>query len=494
MFVIGNMQIICYNRTENLMLYTRKEMVMINNSNKNQRIAYALVFVLFIFIHLSMINTVSGREIDTFGFTDDEIIRTINNINKVRAVYDLPSLSYNESLNKTSETHNQYMAFNNSFSSIEESGKTYFRGRYPWDRTTFNNYRKPYVFELLNNNISNYTSGLNQLIQNPYARYGILDPLYEDLGMNIYKGYATYLLGGKSRSDQYEVVYPYNQQTDVGTIFTNKYILNPYADVKTNAFVGIPITYTYYEESGIIERFNNLKVSVTNVSTDKEIDTLIITSDQDRNINNTIMILPLKSYNYGTTYQIKITGTMTFDRMIDINGTQTNRKSINYTSTFTTASSSFTSNQQAYITRSQFVEELMKTSSIPKQESLEIIFSDVNINSPNYKYIYTAYINDIILGYENNMYRPNANISREQVYTILIRTYEKEYGTINLLSTERSLRFTDKEKISSYALESLYKAKKIGLITDNAYQFNPSSYITTLEFNNIMEQYKKIIK
>ncbi len=44
------------------------------------------------------------------------------------------------------------------------------------------------------------------------------------------------------------------------------------------------------------------------------------------------------------------------------------------------------------------------------------------------------------------MYRPNANISREQVYTILIRTYEKEYGTINLLSTERSLRFTDKRK------------------------------------------------
>jgi len=180
--------------------------------------------------------------------------------------------------------------------------------------------------------------------------------------------------------------------------------------------------------------------------------------------------------------------------MIEINGVQTNRKAINYTSTFTTASSSFTINQQAYVTRSQFVEELMKTSSIPKKESLEIIFSDVNVNSPNYKYIYTAYINDIILGYENNMYRPNANISREQVYTIIIRTYEKEYGTINLSSSERSIRFTDKDKISNYALESIYKAKKIGLITDNAYQFNPSSYITTLEFNNIMEQYKKIIK
>jgi hypothetical protein len=92
------------------------------------------------------------------------------------------------------------------------------------------------------------------------------------------------------------------------------------------------------------------------------------------------------------------------------------------------------------------------------------------------------------------MYRPNANISREQVYTILIRAYEKEYGTVELLSFEKSISFTDKDKISIYALDSIYKAKKIGLITDNIYQFNPSSYITTLEFNNIMEQYKKIIK
>lgn len=461
---------------------------------KKQIISYVLIFFIFMICNISAVSTVSAREIGTFGFTDDEINRTINQINSVRAIYDLPSLSYNQSLNKTAETHNRYMEFNNSFSSIEESGKTYFRGRYPWDRTTFNNYRKAYVFELLNNNISNYTSGLNQLMQNPYARYGILDPLYEDLGMNIYKGYATYLLGGKSRSDQYEVVYPYNQQTDVGTIFTNKYILNPYADLKMNAFVGIPITYTYYEEKGIIERFNNLKVSVTNISTGKEIETHIVTSDQDRNINNTIMILPLKAYDYGTTYQIKITGTMIFDRMVEINGVTTNRKAINYTSTFTTASSTYTINQQAYITRAQFVEELIKASSIPVQESLEIIFSDINVNSPNYKYIYTAYVNNIILGYENNMYRPGANINREQVYTILIRTYEKEYGEIELSSVDRFLRFTDKEKINTYALESMYKAKKIGLITDNAYQFNPSSYITTLEFNNIMDQYKKIIK
>ena len=468
-------------------------MVMIKYNKKKQIITYVLVLFIFLSNSLGNINTVHGREIDTFGFTDDEINRTINNINKVRALYDLPSLSYNESLNKTAETHNRYMEFNSNFSSIEESGKTYFRGRYPWDRTTFNNYRKPYVFELLNNNISNYTSGLNQLMQNPYARYGILDPLYEDMGMNIYKGYATYLLGGKTRNNQYEVVYPYNLQTDVGTIFTNKYVLNPYADVKTNTFVGIPITYTYYEESGIIERFNNLKVSVTNISTGEEIDTVVITSDQDRNINNTIMILPLKSYEYGTTYRIKINGTMIFDRMIDISGINTNRKAINYTSTFTTASSSFTINQQAYITRAQFVEELMKTSSIPKKESLEIIFSDINVNSPNYKYIYTAYINDIILGYENNMYRPNANINREQVYTIIIRTYEKEFGEINIASNDRSLSFTDQSNISNYALEALYKAKKIGLINDNAYQFNPSSYITTLEFNNIMEKYKKIV-
>ncbi len=60
--------------------------------------------------------------------------------------------------------------------------------------------------------------------------------------------------------------------------------------------------------------------------------------------------------------------------MVEINGVTTNRKAINYTSTFTTASSTYTINQQAYITRAQFVEELIKASSIPVQESLRNYF------------------------------------------------------------------------------------------------------------------------
>ncbi len=459
---------------------------------KRKIMSYILIFLITIVGNISTSTMVDGK--NSVIFTDDEINRTINNINGIRSVYRLPYLAYNQSLNKTSETHNRYMFFNNSFSSIEESGKTYFRGRYPWDRTTFNNYRKPYVFEILNNNVANYTSGLNQLIQNPYARYGILDPLYEDLGMNIYKGYATYLFGGKERKKNYEVVYPYHKQKDVETIFTNKYILNPYSEMSVDGFVGIPITYTYYVENGVVEQFNNLNVQVVNLSTGKKIDTHIVTSDKDRNINNTIMILPLKNYDYGATYQVKISGTMIFDKEVEINGVKTNKKTINVTSNFTTIPNEQTVNQQTYITRARFVEELMKASTIPIQESLEIIFSDINVNSPNYKYIYTAYINNIILGYDNNMYRPNSNISREQMYTVIIRTYEKEYGKINLETEDRNLKYTDKKNISNYAIDSIYKAKKLGLTNDNTYQFNPSSYVTLTEFNSVIDKYKNLNK
>lgn len=424
---------------------------------------------------------------------DDEIVRTIGQLNDLRAIYDLPIFSYNDILNKTAVTHNLYMKYNSSFSSIEETGKLYFRGRYPWDRALYNGYTNKYVYELLNKNIINYYDGLQQLLQNPYSRYSILDPLYIQLGMDKNEDYATFLFGGATRNKNYEIVYPYNKQKNVPYLFSNNFSINPYTQISSEDLkTGIPFTYSVYSSESKIIEYKNVVATIVNIQTNEILKTQIITSVDDRNLTNSIMILPLEPYNLGTTYRVTLNAELVFDRPISFDQeTSITRKSINYSGTFTTNEKTTFDIQDSYLTREQFVIDLMKTSSIPIQESLEIIFPDVKTNSPNYKYIYTSYINKIVIGYNDGLYRPNANITREQAYTILIRHYEKQNGVIELTESDKKLSFSDLDEISTYALEPIYKAKKLGILVDNQYEFLPRTYISINEFQQIMERYNK---
>jgi len=432
--------------------------------------------------------------IDAKSDNDDEVVRTIETINKLRDIYELPLLSYSDVLNKTATTHTRYMDFNNTYSSVEESGKLYYRGRYPWDRASYNGYTNSYIYEVLNQDITTFTSGLNQLMQNPYSRYGILDPLYTDLGMATYDNLTTYLFGGSGRNSNIEVAYPYDNQKNVDTAFNNKYILDPYNRVSNKPeVVGIPITYSIYSSEAKILDFGNIEASLFDTRKNEYVKIKVVTSIQDRNLTNSIVLLPMEEYNFGTTYKVKIKTSLQFDKQISFeNGRKSHYKYIDYENIFTTKDSSTEQAAYAYITREKFVEDLMKTSGIVIRDSLEIIFTDVNINSPNYKYIYTANINGIILGYPDGLYKPKANITREQAYTILIRTYNKDIGEIELEQKDRLLDFLDVGTISSYALEPMYKAKKIGLLIDNQYEFSPNVYITTREFNDLLSNYATI--
>jgi len=428
------------------------------------------------------------------GDSDEEAVRTIETMNELRNYYGITELSYSDDLNETALTHNRYMKFNRTYSSIEELGKLYYRGRYPWNRASYNDYNKSYVFELLQREISNYDEGINLLMQNPYSRYSILDPLYEDIGMNSYGDFTTYLFGGNKREKSYELVYPYSGQENVGTVFTNSYLLNPYSFDTDEKKVGIPITYSIYSSEGKVNAYRNLDVSLVNTETGKEVSISVITSVEDNNLTNTIMILPMEAYDPDTVYNVKINCEVVFNNAVSFDKKNSwYRKSVDYSGKFRTIKKDQSDNTYSYVTRSMFVEDLIKTELFVIQDSLEIIFSDVNINSPVYKYIYTAYINDIVKGYGDGLYRPLANINREMAYTILIRSYEAKFGTIQLESIDKKLKFTDSAAISSWAKEAVYKAKKIGLLTDTQELFNPNEYIAVSEFKNIMRQFKRII-
>ncbi len=462
---------------------------------------YMKHIMLIFIIALSMVTGTFPVSANEESLTDDEVIRTIEELNGFRSVYGLPSLSYSEILNKTANIHSKYMDFNNSYSSLEEAGKLYYRGRYPWDRAEYAGYEKSYVFEALMKDLSNYSSGIDYLLQNPYSRYALFDPLYEDLGMNMHKDYTTYLFGGASRKDNMEVVYPYNKQENVQTAFTNKYIQDPYQQVAGEyETVGIPITYSFYLSDAKILEYSDLEVSLLNTRTNEYVDIKVLSANDDRKLTNTIMILPLEAYDYGTTYEVSIKGFVRFNNGVIFKNSTSDlssyRKTINYEGTFTTVNTSAVNNDVSFITREKFIVDLMKievsAAHYVLRDSLEIIFRDVNINDSNYRYLYTAYSNKLIKGYTGDLFKPDANINREQAYTILMRNYISIFGNITLSEDDKNLQFSDKDSINDWAYDMILAAKKIGLLNDNKYTFDPQEYITVSEFNKILDDYVEV--
>jgi len=462
-----------------------------------KKIIRMITFLLTITLSVSFSTSTTIYGSSIASDEDDEVYRTMQELNELRQVYGLPSLNYSDELIKAASTHNKYMNFNDSYSSIEDSDKLYYRGRYPWDRASYAGYKNDYVFEALLQKVKTYSAGINYFLENPYSRYALLDPLYTDLGINTYNDYSTYLFGGSIREENYEVTYPYNGQKDVDVSYVNKYVIDPYVNISTAPqVVGVPITYSIYSSEARVLEFENLRVSMVNTRTNESVDIKVVTSLEDRNLTNSIMILPLEPYDYGTTYEVKINTKVTFSNSIKLNRTgyvhyvtENNGGTI----TFKTKETGSTAVGFSYVTRAEFVEKLMKVSDYRVRSSLEIIFPDVNINDPSYKYIYTAYVNKIIEGYGDGLYRPNANISRQQAYTILIRNYENHHGIINV-NEDTELTFSDIDDISSWALPSLYKAKEIGLLIDHQYDFSPGVYITTSEFERMMEKYNEIME
>lgn len=401
---------------------------------------------------------------------DDEAIRTIDELNQIRNQYQIPSLSYSSILTNTAQTHNEYMLYHQSFTSLEEGGKLYFRGRYPWDRASYYGYLFPYVNEFIVTDAKNMNEGIEQLLTDVSSRYALFDPLYVDMGIHQKDNITSYLLGGEERTANYEVLYPYDKQKEVGVSSI------------------MPITYSIYTSTATIREYKNIEVSLINTLSNEEVEIQVFTPIDDRNLVNTISILPLENLNLGTSYEVNIKGEIYFNEFISLGGfSTTNRKILDINSSFSTTENVEYS-KESFITRAKFVEELMKISNFDIKESLQPIFPDVNINATNYKYIYTAYVNNIILGYSDGYYRPGANISREQAYTIIIRAYEKKLGEVILDDKEEELKYSDIKFISSYALNSLRKAKKIGILNDSSYEFNPSTYISETEFQQIIDR------
>lgn len=106
-------------------------------------------------------------------------------------------------------------------------------------------------------------------------------------------------------------------------------------------------------------------------------------------------------------------------------------------------------------------------------------FSDVRKNDWFYSYVNALYINEIINGVSENEFAPYSPISREDVTVILMRIYDKLSGK-KIVPIQNE--FNDSSQISQYALDSINKAARLGIINGKTLnQFCPKDYVTRAE-------------
>lgn len=125
---------------------------------------------------------------------------------------------------------------------------------------------------------------------------------------------------------------------------------------------------------------------------------------------------------------------------------------------------------KADITRAEFTKIIVNAFNLRSDQKLKNNFKDVKDNFWYTDFILTANELGIVQG-SNNKFRPNSNISRQEMAAILNRTLE--FKGLELEADESN--YTDSAKISNWAKDSVNKVSKIGIMQGSNKKFNPLS-------------------
>lgn len=117
------------------------------------------------------------------------------------------------------------------------------------------------------------------------------------------------------------------------------------------------------------------------------------------------------------------------------------------------------------MTRSQFALVIARALDLPKQDA-EGTFSDVSKEMTNIvQEVEAAHRAGIING-DNGKFNPNAEITRQQMATMIIRAIEYKDATV-LENVKSDIVFADEAHINDYAKESVALAAGLGIIDGN---------------------------
>ena len=118
---------------------------------------------------------------------------------------------------------------------------------------------------------------------------------------------------------------------------------------------------------------------------------------------------------------------------------------------------------QSSITRAQFAAMLSRALGLTSSTG-SAIFTDVASGSWYTSDVIKAANAGIIFG-ANQKFRPNDNITRQEMAVMIVRAYKYAGGTVD---SQKVLEFSDNSKIASWAVDSVVDAHSLGIINGNA--------------------------
>ena len=128
------------------------------------------------------------------------------------------------------------------------------------------------------------------------------------------------------------------------------------------------------------------------------------------------------------------------------------------------------------LTRYDFSEALVRIF-FALDRSVATSFTDVPADSPYYPYVASGEQTNIIEGYEDNTFRGELEVLREEVLALCSRTLRERKGYLEPESPEEYLHFTDMEEISHWAHPEIALAVRETLIAEGGY-LQPQQAIT----------------
>lgn len=148
----------------------------------------------------------------------------------------------------------------------------------------------------------------------------------------------------------------------------------------------------------------------------------------------------------------------------------------------------------ANITRAEFVQTLANMSGADLSKYTTSVFGDVKSDDWFNGAVQWAYENGITYGYNGN-FNPNTNISRQDL-VVMLDQYNKKVAGYDLESINEAVAFADESEIADYAKASVEAMQKAGVISGKGNNiFDPKGNATRAEVSSMITSLlKKVIK
>ncbi len=149
---------------------------------------------------------------------------------------------------------------------------------------------------------------------------------------------------------------------------------------------------------------------------------------------------------------------------------------------------SYTFKPNATVTRAQFAAMLTRAFNLPESStSITDKFSDTKADAWYAKAVVSAVEAGLVTGYENGTFKPDANITRQEMAVMVARAAKAYKGSVAPSDINKYMGFADSANVNAYAKDSIALAVKYEIVNGKPGNvFDPTSNATRSEAAKII--------